>query len=33
MCNFERRRIKVDVTPDGFLKALELIPKTEETKQ
>jgi KaiC/GvpD/RAD55 family RecA-like ATPase len=32
MCNFERRRIKVDITPDGFLKALEPIPKTEETK-
>lgn len=33
MCNFERRRIRVDVTPEGFLKALEPIPKTEETKQ
>lgn len=33
MCNFERRRIKIDITPDGFLKALEPIPKTEETKQ
>lgn len=33
MCNFERRRIRVDITPDGFLKALESIPKTEETKQ
>jgi len=32
MCNFERRRIKIDITPDGFLKALEPIPKTEETK-
>jgi len=31
MCNFERRRIKIDVTPDGFLRALEPIPKTEET--
>ena len=30
MCNFERRRIRVDITPDGFLKALEPIPKTEE---
>jgi KaiC/GvpD/RAD55 family RecA-like ATPase len=28
MCNFERRRIRVDITPDGFLKALEPIPKT-----
>jgi len=33
MCNFERRRIKVDITADGFLRALEPIPKTEETKQ
>ena len=32
MCNFERRRIRIDITPDGFLKALEPIPKTEETK-
>ena len=30
MCNFERRRIRVDITPDGFLRALESIPKTEE---
>ncbi|MGB9714681.1 MAG: RAD55 family ATPase [Candidatus Bathyarchaeales archaeon] len=28
MCNFERRRIRVDITSDGFLKALEPIPKT-----
>ncbi|MEM3608820.1 MAG: ATPase domain-containing protein [Candidatus Bathyarchaeia archaeon] len=28
MCNFERRRIRVDITSDGFLKALESIPKT-----
>jgi len=33
MSNFERRRIKIDITPDGFLRALEPIPKTEETKQ
>jgi KaiC/GvpD/RAD55 family RecA-like ATPase len=33
MSNFERRRIKIDITPDGFLRALEHIPKTEETKQ
>jgi len=33
MCNFERRRIRVDITSDGFLKASEPIPKTEETKQ
>jgi hypothetical protein len=30
MCNFERRRIKVDITSDGFLRALESVPKTEE---
>jgi hypothetical protein len=33
MCNFERRRTKVDITPDGFLRAVEPMPKTEETKQ
>ncbi|MEM3700814.1 MAG: ATPase domain-containing protein [Candidatus Bathyarchaeia archaeon] len=33
MCNFERRRIKVDITPDGFLRAMEPIPKVEATKQ
>jgi KaiC/GvpD/RAD55 family RecA-like ATPase len=33
MCNFERRRIRIDITSDGFLRALEPIPKTEETKQ
>jgi len=32
MCNFERRRIRIDITSDGFLRALEPIPKTEETK-
>ncbi len=32
MSNFERRRIKVDITPDGFLRAIEPIPKSEETK-
>ena len=32
MSNFERRRIKVDITHDGFLRALEPIPKAEETK-
>lgn len=30
MCNFERRRIRVDITSDGFLKAQEPIPKTRE---
>jgi hypothetical protein len=29
MCNFERRRIKIDITSDGFLKALEPISKPE----
>jgi KaiC/GvpD/RAD55 family RecA-like ATPase len=33
MCNFERRRIRIDITSDGFLRALERIPKAEETKQ
>jgi hypothetical protein len=32
MSNFERRRIKVDITHEGFLKAIEPIPKPEETK-
>jgi len=27
MCNFERRRIRIDITPDGFIRALEPIPK------
>jgi len=30
MSNFERRRIKVGITADGFLKASEPIPKTKE---
>lgn len=30
MSNFERRRIRVDITPEGFLKAVETIPKTEQ---
>jgi KaiC/GvpD/RAD55 family RecA-like ATPase len=30
MCNFERRRIRIDITPDGFLRAVEAIPKTGE---
>jgi hypothetical protein len=30
MCNFERRRIRVDITKDGFLTAIEPIPKTPE---
>jgi KaiC/GvpD/RAD55 family RecA-like ATPase len=32
MSNFERRRIKIDITADGFLRAIEPIPKSEETK-
>jgi KaiC/GvpD/RAD55 family RecA-like ATPase len=32
MSNFERRRIKVDITNDGFLRAIEPIPKSEEKK-
>ena len=32
MCNFERRRIRVDITTDGFLRTTEPLPKTEETK-
>ncbi len=31
MCNFERRRIHIDITPDGFLRATEPIPKTAES--
>jgi hypothetical protein len=32
MSNFERRRIKIDITSDGFLRAIEPIPKSNETK-
>lgn len=32
MSNFERRRIKIDITQDGFLRAIEPIPKTKESK-
>ena len=32
MCNFERRRIRVDITPNGFLRTTQPLPKTEETK-
>jgi len=31
MCNFERRRIRIDITPDGFIKPLEPIPKPPES--
>jgi len=30
ICNFERRRIRVEITPDGFLRAVEPLPKTRE---
>jgi len=30
MCNFERRRIRIDITSDGFIKSLEPIPKSPE---
>jgi len=30
LCNFERRRIRVDITSDGFLRAIEPIPKTTD---
>jgi KaiC/GvpD/RAD55 family RecA-like ATPase len=29
MCNFERRRIRIDITPDGFIRPLEPIPKPQ----
>lgn len=32
ICNFERRRIKVDITADGFLRAAESIPKPSGEK-
>ncbi len=31
MCNFERRRIHIDITPDGFIRATEPIPKMAES--
>jgi KaiC/GvpD/RAD55 family RecA-like ATPase len=31
MCNFERRRIRIDITPEGFLHAIEPIPKMAES--
>jgi len=30
ICNFERRRIRIDITPEGFIKSLEPIPKPPE---
>jgi KaiC/GvpD/RAD55 family RecA-like ATPase len=33
MSNFERRRLRVVITEDGFLKAIEPIPKTSEIEK
>ncbi len=30
MCDFERRRIRIDITSEGFVRALEPIPKSSE---
>jgi len=30
MCNFERRRIRIDITSEGFLRAIEPIPKPSD---
>lgn len=30
MCNFERRRLRIDITQDGFIKPLEPVPKPPE---
>ncbi|MEM2281760.1 MAG: ATPase domain-containing protein [Candidatus Bathyarchaeia archaeon] len=30
MCNFERRRIRVDITKDGFLRVVEPLPKAPQ---
>ncbi|MEM2419619.1 MAG: ATPase domain-containing protein [Candidatus Bathyarchaeia archaeon] len=32
MCNFERRRIRVDITKDGFLRVVEPLPKAFESE-
>jgi len=32
ICNFERRRIKIDITADGFLRATEPISKPSGQK-
>ena len=26
MCNFERRRLRIDITPEGFIRVLEPLP-------
>ncbi len=31
MCGFERRRIRIDITSDGFLRAIEPIPTTPDS--
>ena len=33
MCNFERRRLRVDITPDGFLRKSESTPKKSDRKR
>ncbi|MBC7130156.1 helix-turn-helix domain-containing protein [Candidatus Bathyarchaeota archaeon] len=33
LCNFERRRIRVDITPDGFLRVIEPLPEEVEDKK
>jgi len=30
MCNFERRRLRIDITPEGFVRPIEPIPKPEK---
>jgi KaiC/GvpD/RAD55 family RecA-like ATPase/predicted transcriptional regulator len=30
MCNFERRRIRIDITPDGFIRAIEPLKSSIE---
>lgn len=30
MCNFERRRLRIDITPEGFIRPIEPIPKPEK---
>jgi len=32
MSNFERRRLRIDITQDGFIKPLEAIPKSPDSK-
>jgi KaiC/GvpD/RAD55 family RecA-like ATPase len=30
MCNFERRRLRIDITPEGFIRPIEPIPQPEK---